>query len=67
MNLLNKKLKDKLWIDVDDKVLKHLSYGSPVRNQIRKNFGYWWSDNNSVWLKIYNPKMNIRNDLDETD
>ena len=66
MKLINKKLKDKLWIDVDDKVLKHLSYGSPVHYQIQKNLG-WRGDDDLFRLKIGNPRTHIRKDLDETN
>ena len=39
---------------------------SHVRDQIKKNFGLW-DDDNLIRLKIYNPKNNIGNDLDETN
>ena len=67
MKLINKELKGKIWDDIFDKVLEHAPYGSPVGNRIRKNFGWWDSDDNLIRLKIYNPKWNIIGDLDETD
>ena len=65
MKLINKELKGKIWDDVHDKVLKHVSYHSPVRDQIGKNLAWGWN-NNLIRLKIDNPKMNIGNDLNET-
>ena len=65
MKLLNDELNDNILNDVDDEVLDHLPYYSPVRNQIRKNFG-WWGNNNLIRLKIGNPKWHMRNDIDET-
>ena len=64
MKLINKKLRDKIWSDLRDKVNEHAPYGNPVRTQIEKNFGMWDDDLNR--LKVHNPKLNIRNDLDET-
>ena len=66
MKLLNNELNHKIWSDVYDKVLKHSPYHSPVREQIRKNLGWWEDDSSLIRLKIYNPKSNIGNDLDET-
>ena len=66
MKLINKELKNKIWNDVRDKILEHVPYHSPVRKRIRKNFGLW-SDITLIRLKIDNPKLNIRNDLDETN
>ena len=66
MKLIKGELKSKILNDVDDKVVEHAPWDSPVRNQIRKNFG-WWDGDSLIMLKIYNPKVNIRNDLDETD
>ena len=66
MKLIKSELDAKVCADVRAKVLKHAPWDSPVRNQIRKNFG-WWDGDSLIMLKIYNPKVNIRNDLDETD
>ena len=67
MKLIKDELKNKIWNDVRDKVLEHSPCGSPVRNQIRKNFGLWRWDDSLIRLKIRNPKWNIIGDLDETD
>ena len=67
MKLINRKLNDNTWDDVDDKVLKHAPYYSPVREHIKKNFGCVWNDDSLITLKILNPRWHIRRDLDETD
>ena len=65
MKLIKGELKNKIWTDVHGKVLEHVPYDSPVRDQIQKNFG--WMDNDSLFrLKINDLKNNIGNDLDET-
>ena len=65
MKLINKKLRNKIWGDVQDKVFKHMPYDNPVRIRTRKNFGFRRNDNNLIRLKIRNQKDNIGNDLDE--
>ena len=67
MKLIKDELDNKIWSNVYDKVLEHAPWNSPVREQIRKNFGWWEDDSSLIRLKIYNPKFNIRNYLDETD
>ena len=66
MKLLKGELYDNVWDDVDDKGLEHAPYGSPVRHQTTKNFG-WWNDNNLIMLKIRDSRWHIISDLDETD
>ena len=68
MKLIKGELSDKVLKGVRIKVRKHPPYALPVRKQIEKNFGLWWNgDDDLLRLKIYDPKLNIRNDLDETD
>ena len=67
MKLLNKELNDKLCGDVYNKVLEHEPWNSPVRNQIQKNLGWLWGDDTLIRSKIYNPKLNIIRNLNETD
>ena len=66
MKILKGELYDNILKDVSYKVRKPAPFGSPVRRQIAKNFGLVWSDDNLIRLKIYNPKDNIGNDLNET-
>ena len=67
MKLIKGELKDKILKDVHIKVLKHAPWDTPVYKQIRKNIG-WWNDNDGLFrLKIRNPKLNIRRNLDETN
>ena len=54
MKLLNTELNDKIWSDVRDKTLKHASYDSLVRYQIQNNFGWLWSNDGLVRLKVHN-------------
>ena len=63
MKLLNKELVDKIYSNVYDKVLEHALFHSPVRDQIKKNFGLW-DDDGLFMLKIHNPNLNIRRNLD---
>ena len=65
MKLINRELKNKIWEDVYDKVREHVPHYSPVREQIEKNLG-WHRGDDLFGLKIYNPKWNIGNDLNET-
>ena len=65
MKLIKFELNDKIWSDVYDKVLKYSPHNSPVREQIRKNLGWWWNGDGLFRLKIYNLKNDIRKDLDE--
>ena len=67
MILLNNELKDKIFKDVLDKILKYSSWDSPVRDQIARNFGWWGDDDNLFRLKIDNTQRHIRKDLNETD
>ena len=67
MKLLKDELANKGWDDAYNKVNEHAPWNSPVSQQIRKNFGLVWSDNNLIRSKIHNPNMNIRNNLDETN
>ena len=57
MKLLNKELNDKIWSDVNGKILKHVTWDSPVNKQIQNNFGWWDDDNNLIKLKIDNPNL----------
>ena len=66
MKLIKGELRYKILNDVRDKVQKHVPWGSPVREQIRKNLGLAWDDDSLIRLKIRNPKLNIRGNLDET-
>ena len=66
MKLIKDKLKNKIWTDVRTKVHEHAPFHSHVRNQIEKNFGWMWNDS-LIRFKVINPKLNIRNYLDETD
>ena len=66
MKLLNDELDNKIWEDVHDKVLEYLLHNSLVRDKIGKNFGRWGNDDSLIRLKIFNPKIIIENDLDET-
>ena len=66
MKLLKKELKYNIWYDVRDKVNEHAPYGWLVREQIKKNLG-WWVEDDLIRLKVHNVKMYIRNDLDETN
>ena len=65
MKLINNELNDNVWDDVYNKTLEHAPYHSPVREQIKKNVG-WWPDDSLIRLKIFNPKWNIIRTLDET-
>ena len=67
MKLINEKLDNNIWFDVDDKALEHAPWDSPIRNQIGKNFGVRWDGDNLFRLKIGNSQWHIGNDLDETD
>ena len=64
MKLINNELKGKIWVDVRNKVNEYAPYDSPVRNQIKNNFRLW-GDDGLFRLKIRNPKLNIRRNLDE--
>ena len=63
MKLIKGELKNKIWTDVHGKVLEHVPYDSPVRNQIEKDLGL----QGLFRLKIRDPKINIIGDLDEID
>ena len=65
MKLIKGELKSKILNDVREKVLKLTPYNNPVHKQIRKNFG-WWGGDDLFRLKIDNPRLNIRSDLNET-
>ena len=65
MKLIKGELRDRRMNDAIDKVQKRSPWDSPVRKQIRKNFGLW--DDDLITLKIRNPKLNIRRNLDETN
>ena len=66
MKLINNQLRDKIYSDVSDKVLKHAPFHSSVHKQITKNFG-WWGDDGLFRVKIDNPRWHIRGNLDETN
>ena len=66
MKLINYKLKNKIWNNVQELCLEHALFHSPVRDQIKKDLGLWDGDDSLFRLKIYDSKLNIRNDLDET-
>ena len=66
MKLLKDELDDKIVCVVVSKVIKHSPYGSHVRDQIKKNIG-WWGDDGLIRLKVRNSQWHIRNDLDETN
>ena len=68
MKLLKGELRDKIYSNAYAKVVKHAPWNTPVRKQIEKNFGWWrWDNDGLIWLKIFNTRWNIRNDLNETD
>ena len=67
MKLINYELRNKLWDDVYNKVLEHAPWDSPVHKQIEKNFGWRLDHDNLIMSKIYNPNINIMDDIDETD
>ena len=65
MKLIKSELRDKIYSNVSDKVQEHVvPLDNPARNQIEKNLGLW-SDDDLIWLKILNPKVNIMSDLNE--
>ena len=66
MKLINKQLSNKILNNVYDKVLEHAPHHNPVRRQIEENLGLWTDDDNVQSVKLYNRRMNIRDDLDET-
>ena len=66
MKLLKKELNDKILDNIKEIISIRVPYSSAVVCQIKKKIGWWDTDDNSFRLKTYNPKVNIRNNLDFT-